>query len=133
MLVSRYRHEFEHVKHSWSQLTVMQDRVLKVVESSCPNFIFFLLGVGGGTDVCLLSSFPSNVCMMLISGSYLVCFCARAWSGNLSWQNVYSLTWIVSGGEGDNGVCIWFGLLLCIGCLVLVLLGIGILRVYMCI
>ena len=23
-------------------------------------------------------------CMMLISGSFLVCFCVRAWSGNLS-------------------------------------------------
>ena len=39
-------------------------------------------------------------CMMLISGSYLVCLCVRAWSGNLSWWYVNSMNWTMSAGEG---------------------------------
>ena len=30
-------------------------------------------------------------CMVLISGSYLLCLCVSAWSGNLSWQYVNSM------------------------------------------
>ena len=33
----------------------------------------------------------------------------RAWSGNLSWQYVNSMSWIVILGEGVMGVCTWFG------------------------
>lgn len=33
--------------------------------------------------------------MVLISGSYLVCLCVRACSGNLSWQCVNSMNWTV--------------------------------------
>jgi hypothetical protein len=33
--------------------------------------------------------------MVLFSGSYLACLCARACSGNLSWQYVNSMNWIV--------------------------------------
>ena len=36
----------------------------------------------------------------------------RAWSGNLSWQYVNSMTWIVSVREGAIGVCVWFGALI---------------------
>ena len=49
-----------------------------------------------------------RLCIVLMSGSYLLCLCARAWSGNLSWQYVNSMSWIVSVGEGDIGVCVWF-------------------------
>jgi hypothetical protein len=48
-------------------------------------------------------------CVVLSGGSYLVCFCLRAWLGNLSFQHVNSMSWTVSLGEGDIGVCIWFG------------------------
>jgi hypothetical protein len=48
-------------------------------------------------------------CMVLINGSYLLCLCVRAWSGNLSWQYVNSMNWIVSLEEGAIGVCVWFG------------------------
>jgi hypothetical protein len=47
--------------------------------------------------------------MVLFSGSYLACLCVRACSGNLSWQYVNSMNWIVCLGEGDIGGCIWFG------------------------
>ena len=40
--------------------------------------------------------------MLLISGSYLACLCVRACSGNLSWQYVNSMNWIVCVGEGDS-------------------------------
>ena len=53
--------------------------------------------------------FKPLICMVLISGSYLVCLCVRAWSGNLLWQYVNSMSWTVSVGEGDIGVCVWFG------------------------
>ena len=42
--------------------------------------------------------------MVLISGSYLVCLWVRAFSGNLSWQYVNSINWIVWLGEGSMGV-----------------------------
>ena len=38
------------------------------------------------------------LCMVLISGSYLVCFCVVAWSGTLSWQYVNSMNWTVCVG-----------------------------------
>ena len=47
-------------------------------------------------------------CKELIRGSYLLCLCVRAWSGYLSRQFVNSMSWIVSVGEGDIGVCMWF-------------------------
>jgi hypothetical protein len=47
-------------------------------------------------------------CMVLISGSYLVCFCVLACSGNRSWQYVKSMSWIVVVGEGAIGVWVWF-------------------------
>ena len=47
--------------------------------------------------------------IVLISGSYLVCLCVRACSGNLSWQYVNSINWIVCLGEGSIGVCVWLG------------------------
>ena len=50
--------------------------------------------------------FHPLLCMVLISGSYLVCLCMRACSGNLSWQYVDSINWIVCVGEGDIGVCV---------------------------
>ena len=34
-------------------------------------------------------------CMVLISGSYLVCLCERACSRNLSCQYVNSINWVV--------------------------------------
>ena len=40
-------------------------------------------------------AFPSVVCMVLINGSYLRCLCERACWGNLSWQYVNSMNWIV--------------------------------------
>ena len=46
---------------------------------------------------------------VLISGSYLVCLCVRACPGNLSWQYVNSMSWIVYVGDGVRGVCVWFG------------------------
>ena len=48
-------------------------------------------------------------CMVLISGSYFVCFRVIACSGNLSWQYVNSINWIVCVGEGSMGVCAWLG------------------------
>ena len=56
--------------------------------------------------------FHPLLCMVLVSGSYLVCFCVVAWSGNLSWQYVNSMNWTVCVGEGVMGVmgvCVWFG------------------------
>ena len=47
--------------------------------------------------------------MLLIYGSYLVCLCVRACSGNMSWQYVNSKKCIVCGGDGNNGVGVWFG------------------------
>ena len=39
--------------------------------------------------------FHPLVCKVLISGSYLVCLCVRACSGNPSWQHVKSINWTV--------------------------------------
>jgi hypothetical protein len=47
--------------------------------------------------------------MVLFSGSYLACLCVMACSGNLSWQYVNSMNWIVWLGEGDIGGCFCFG------------------------
>jgi hypothetical protein len=49
-------------------------------------------------------TFHPLFCMVLISGSYLACFCSRAWSGNLSWQYVNSMNWTTCVGEGGIGV-----------------------------
>ena len=43
-------------------------------------------------------------CMLLISGSYLACFCVMACSGNLSWQYVISMNCSVCVGAGRIGV-----------------------------
>ena len=48
-------------------------------------------------------------CRVLINGSYFMCFRVSACSGNLSWQYVNSINWIVHVGEGDMGVCVWLG------------------------
>ncbi len=42
--------------------------------------------------------------VLLTSGSYLSCLCARACSGNLSWQYVNSMNCTVYAGVGINGV-----------------------------
>ena len=47
--------------------------------------------------------------MFVIDGSYLMCLCVRAWSGNLSWQYVNSMSWTVTLREGVIGACVWFG------------------------
>ena len=39
-----------------------------------------------------------------ISGSYLLCLCVRACFGNLLWQYVNSMSWVVIVGEGAIGV-----------------------------
>ena len=46
--------------------------------------------------------------MLLINGSYLVCLCMRACSGNMSWHYVNSMNCIVCVGDGNNGVGVWF-------------------------
>ena len=51
--------------------------------------------------------FHPLVLIVLISGSYLACFCAMACSRNLSWQYVNSMNCIVC--EGAMGVDVWFG------------------------
>ena len=48
--------------------------------------------------------FHSLLCMALISGSYLVCFCVVAYFGSPSWQYVNSMSWTVTVGEGAIGV-----------------------------
>ena len=48
-------------------------------------------------------------CIVLIGGSYLVCLCVRVCYGNLLWQYVNSMNWIVCLGEGNIGVCVWLG------------------------
>ena len=48
-------------------------------------------------------------CMFVINESYLMCLCVRAWSGNMSWQCVNSMSWIVTLEEGVIGVCVWCG------------------------
>ena len=48
-------------------------------------------------------------CMVLINGSYLLCLCVRAWSINMSWQYVNSMSWTVTLGEGVMGACVWLG------------------------
>ena len=47
--------------------------------------------------------------MMLISEPYLVCLYERACYGNLSWQYVNYMNWIVWVWEGVMGTCVWFG------------------------
>ena len=47
-------------------------------------------------------------CVVLVSGSYVVCLCVRACSGNLLWQYVNSMNWTMNVGEGSMGVCVWF-------------------------
>ena len=44
--------------------------------------------------------FHTLLCMALISGSYLVCFCVVACSRNVSWQYVNSMSWNMAAGEG---------------------------------
>ena len=53
--------------------------------------------------------FQPLFCVVLISGSYLVCSCMRACSGNLLWQYVNSMNWIVYVDEGSICVCVWCG------------------------
>ena len=48
-------------------------------------------------------------CSVLVSGSYLVCFCLRACSGNLSWQYANSMNCTVWLGDGTMGVGVWLG------------------------
>ena len=48
-------------------------------------------------------------CMFVINGSYLIWFCVKAKSGNLSWQYVNSTSWTVILGEDIIGVCAWLG------------------------
>ena len=52
-------------------------------------------------------TFHPLFCMVLMSGSYLVCLWVSASSGNLSWQYVNSMNWIVCLGEGSIGVDDW--------------------------
>jgi hypothetical protein len=77
--------------------------------------------------------FHPLLCMVLINGLYLVCLCMRACSENLSCQYVNSMNWTVCVREGAIGVCVWFGLSLCIGCPVEVWCDIHIMFVGMCI
>ena len=58
-------------------------------------------------------TFQPLFCMLLISGSYLVCLWVRASFGNLSWQYVNSRNWIVWLGEGIMGVGVWLGTAFC--------------------
>ena len=53
-------------------------------------------------------TFHPLLCMVFISGSHLVCLWVRASSGNLSWQYVNSINYIVCLGEGSMGVGVWF-------------------------
>jgi hypothetical protein len=53
--------------------------------------------------------FHPLLCMALISESYLACFCVMACSGNLSWQYVNSMNWIIFMCDGDKGVGVWLG------------------------
>ena len=48
-------------------------------------------------------------CMAFISGSYLACLCRIACFGNLLWQYVTSISWIVVVGDGFSGVWDWVG------------------------
>ena len=41
--------------------------------------------------------------MFVINESYLMCLRVRAWSGNLSWQYVNSMSWTMTLGEGVIG------------------------------
>ena len=65
--------------------------------------------------------FHPLLCMALIKGSYLACFCVIACSGNLSWHYVNSMNCIVCAFEGSKGVGVWgcdLRLRVCKGCLV---------------
>jgi hypothetical protein len=53
--------------------------------------------------------FHPLLCMSLINGLYLACFCVMACYGNLSWQYMNSMNWIVYLGDGDIGGCVCFG------------------------
>ena len=48
-------------------------------------------------------------CKAFINGLYLACLCRRACYGNLSWQYVNSISWIVVVGDGFSSVWDWFG------------------------
>ena len=54
-------------------------------------------------------TFHPLFCIVLINGSYLVCLCVRASCGDLSWQYVNLINWIVWLREGSIGVCVWLG------------------------
>ncbi len=62
-----------------------------------------------GCDSNKRVNFQPLFLIALISGSYFVCFCVSACSGNLSWQYVNSMNCIVWAGEGKRGVEAWFG------------------------
>ena len=79
------------------------------------------------------SVFYPLFCMMVISGSYSVCLCVRAWSGNMLCQYASPMNWTLNVGEGDMGVVLGLKLQLCRRCPVLIWLGIGMLFVDMCI
>ena len=53
--------------------------------------------------------FPPVFCIVLMSGSYLVCFYVMACYGNLSWQYEDSMSCNVVVGDGVMGVCVWLG------------------------
>ena len=53
--------------------------------------------------------FQPLFCMLLISGSYLACLCVRAYSGNLSWQYVNSMSCMICVGVGFSGIGVWVG------------------------
>lgn len=68
-------------------------------------------------------TFHALLCMGVNSGLYLVYLCSRAWLGNLSWQYINCT---MCGGRGVLVFGFYLGVLLCIGCQVLVFLGIGV-------
>lgn len=54
-------------------------------------------------------TFHPLLCRVLMSGSYIMCSSLRAWLGNLSWQYVDAMNWIVIMREGIIGVRLWVG------------------------
>ena len=82
-------------------------RLVSLLECSCKSPLTPIMMVIRGLV------FHPSFCMVLMrGGSYLVCLCVRAWLGYMLWQYVNSMSWIVSVGEGDIGVCVWFGALI---------------------
>jgi hypothetical protein len=53
--------------------------------------------------------FHPLLCMSLINGLYLACFCVMACYGNLSWQYMNSMNWIVFVCDGNRAVKAWLG------------------------